>query len=301
VAKSPFSKTLTVGELLQEGERLLAESSESARLDSEVLLCFVIGVSRSRLLISLRDPCSEAHQTEFLKVLKRRHAGEPVAYILGEREFWGLPFMVNKAVLIPRPESELIVEEALRFLKGRSSVKLLDLGTGSGCLAVAIAHELRTQGVSDLRCDAVDKSVEALQIAKQNVDRHGLSQHLRCIESNWCSNSEALSPPYDCIVANPPYIDPHEKTPVELSFEPASALFSPAAGLFDTEIILRDATALLKPNGVLLCEVGAGKRALLEALLKPYEESFVVSLVGDKSAADRFCVVKLIRRSSALQ
>jgi release factor glutamine methyltransferase len=296
VAKSPFSKTHTVGELLQEGERLLAESSESARLDSEVLLSFVLQVSRSGLLISLRDQCSEPQASEFLNLLKRRRAGEPIAYIVGEREFWGLSFAVNRAVLVPRPESELIVEEALQFLKGRSSVRLLDLGTGSGCLAVAIVHELLRRGVRDVRCDAVDRSVEALQIAKENVQRHTLSQHITCIESDWCSNKEALSPPYDCIVANPPYIDPHEKTPIELSFEPSSALFSPDAGLRDTEVILREATALLAPHGVLLCEVGAGKRKLLEPFLKPYQDKFTVSLVGDDSEADRFCVIRLQAR-----
>jgi release factor glutamine methyltransferase len=293
VAKSPSSKALTVGELLQEGERLLAKCSESARLDSEVLLGFVLQVSRSGLLISLRDQCAQSRATEFQNLIKRRSAGEPVAYIVGEREFWGLSFKVTPVVLIPRPESELIVEQAVTFLAGLKTARLLDLGTGSGSLAISIVHELQKRGTQEVRCEAVDRSAEALHIAHENVRRHNLEQFITCVESDWCSNQAALHPPYDCIVANPPYIDPLEKTPIELSFEPHGALFSADSGLRDTALILKQATALVKPGGLLLIEVGAGKKGMLPALVEPYTERFSVSFIGDDSEADRFCVISL--------
>jgi release factor glutamine methyltransferase len=288
-----FTSASTVGELLRAGEEALSDSSSSARLDSEVLLGAILKLSRSGLLCALREPCTAEVAIEFSRLVERRHTGEPVAYITGEREFWGLSFKVTPAVLIPRPESELIVEQAVAFLAGRRTVRLLDLGTGSGALAISIVHELQKRGVRDVLCEAVDRSVEALCVAHENVRRHGLEQLITCVESDWCSNQAALRPPYDCIVANPPYIDPLEKTPVELSFEPHGALFSADSGLRDTAVILGQATNLVKPGGLLLIEVGAGKRGMLPALVNPYKENFSVSFIGDDSEADRFCVIRL--------
>jgi release factor glutamine methyltransferase len=302
VVKLPSNNLRTIGELLKEGEtRLSPSSSSSPRLDSEVLLAHVLGASRSTLLVRLRDVSEESVATRFVSLIERRLRGEPVAYIVGEREFFGLPFVVSPAVLVPRPETELVVEEAAKFLAGRTSIRILDLGTGSGCIAISIVHELLRRGHKDISCDAVDVSPQALQVATQNARSLGVEGHIRFLESDWCANRELLSPPYDCIVTNPPYIDPDEKTPIELSFEPHGALFSKGKGLSDVSRILQEALPLLGPDGRLLCEVGAGKRELLQAVVEPYRTGFDVLFLGDLSEADRFCVVALIKQEARRQ
>ncbi len=294
--KSQFSNSKTIGDLLQEGQQHLANTSTSARLDSEVLLAHVLNTSRSGLLVRLRDISDAGVSERFALLIERRAKGEPVAYIVGEREFYGLSFEVNPSVLVPRPETELLVEEALKFLAGRSSPRVLDLGTGSGCIALSIVHELVRQGIRDVVCDAIDISPEALKVARRNAQRLGVVGQVSFVESDWCANRLQLSASYDCIVANPPYIDADEETPVELSYEPQGALFSSEQGLSDTRRILDQAVPLLAPGGLLLCEVGASKRGLLQELLASYRENCEVSCLGDSSEADRFCVVMLRKR-----
>jgi len=296
VVKSQFNNSKTIGALLQEGEQRLADTSTSARLDSEVLLAQVLNTSRSGLLVRLRDMSDDGVSDRFALLVERRAKGEPIAYIIGEREFYGLSFEVTPAVLVPRPETELLVEEAVKFLAGRSSRCVLDLGTGSGCVAISIVHELVRRGVRNVLCDAVDISPEALKVARRNAQRLGVAGQVSFIESDWCTNRSQLSASYDCIVANPPYIDTDEETPVELSYEPQGALFSSEQGLGDTRKILDQAVPLLAPGGLLLCEVGAGKRELLKELLASYRERCDVSYLGDTSEGDRFCVVMLRKR-----
>jgi release factor glutamine methyltransferase len=296
VVKLPSNNLRTIGELLKEGETRLSLSSSSPRLDSEVLLAHVLGASRSTLLVRLRDISEESVVARFELLIERRLRGEPVAYIVGEREFFGLSFVVSPDVLVPRPETELVVEEAVKFLEGRASIRILDLGTGSGCIAISIVHELLRRGSQAISCDAVDVSPQALQVAKQNASSLGVEGYIRFMESDWCANRELLSSRYDCIVTNPPYIDPDEQTPVELSFEPAGALFSADKGLSDVRRILQEAVPLLAPGGRLLCEVGAGKRELLQGVLEPYQQGIDVSYLGDRTEADRFCVIAMTKQ-----
>lgn len=285
---------MLLGELLRHGEGLLKETSSSARLDSEVLLAHVLGTSRTQLLIALRDTCSAGVAELFLHYVSRRVTGEPVAYITGNKEFWGLSFSVSPAVLVPRPESELIVERALSILEGIAAPRILDLGTGSGCLVVAIAKQLSERGIQEFHCEAVDRSLEALAVARSNAEQHGVGNYISWVESDWCSNHAALSPPYDIVVANPPYVDPLEDTPRELSFEPPEALFSEDHGLRDVKIIISSSLKLLSPRGVLLVEVGAGKRTALASLLDASGSSY--RFLGDDSITDTFTVVE-VRRS----
>jgi len=297
VVKSQFNNPKTIGELLKEGEGSLSRTSMSPRLDSEVLLAHALGTSRSGLLARLRDVSDDDSAARFFAFVDRRSRGEPVAYITGEREFYGLSFAVSPAVLVPRPETELIVDEAVKFLTKREQAHLLDLGTGSGCIGISIVRELVRRGCKDVLCDAVDSSPEALHVARQNAQRLGVEKRLSFVQSDWCANRSQLSPLYDCIVANPPYIDHDEKTPVELSYEPQGALFSAENGLSDARRILREAVPLLAPGGLLLCEVGAGKRMLLQHLVEPHRECCEITYLGDASVADRFCVVALTKRS----
>ncbi|MFN5064076.1 MAG: peptide chain release factor N(5)-glutamine methyltransferase [Pseudomonadota bacterium] len=285
--------TATVLQVLRAGEEELSKSSSSSRIDSEVLLRHVLNVSQSGLIIAFPEPCPVEAQARFSELIARRKKGEPIAYILGEREFWGLPFRVNPDVLVPRPESELLVEETLKRCKQHKSVNLLDMGTGSGCIAIAIVKGLLERGCSDVTCDALDISAAALAVARGNSERHGVSVNIRFIHGSWSGDLAKLRPPYDCIVANPPYIDCSEKTPVELSYEPRSALYSDGHGLADTGEILRSGLPLLKPGGVLLCEVGAGKGPWIEKLMEGYRGNYKIDYLGDSSEQDRFRVVRV--------
>jgi len=298
VVKQPFnneSSQQTVHEVLRAGEQALKDTSASPRLDSEVLLRHILGLTQSGLIIAFPEPCPVEATERFHTLVARRVSGEPIAYILGEREFFGLSFRVTPDVLVPRPETEIIVEHAVKELRDRETAHILDLGTGSGCIAIACVKELQRSGCQRVSCDAVDCSAAALVVAKENAQRHRVAEAVRFVEGSWCREVSALRPPYDCIVANPPYIDPREPTPIELSYEPRSALFSAEDGLADTAEIMRSALPLLLPAGVLLCEVGAGKAASIEALMAPYRADFDVTYLGDLSEQDRFRVVRVTR------
>lgn len=282
----------TVGELLRDAELRLAVTSPSARLDSEVLLAFALGVSRTSVLTSLRERCSEEAAGVFATYVGRRSAGEPVAYITGEREFWGLSFIVTPDVLVPRPETELVVEEALRALRATSAPRVLDLGTGSGCIGISIAHELASRGARDFLCTLVDISPEALAIAKQNVARHGVADRVDLVRSSWLDNEAELQPPYDLIVANPPYVSRSEKVSPELAHEPQGALYSEDDGLRDTKIIIESARRFLTSGGTILIEVGAGKRSLLQQYASEMSALVTIEFLGDNSPDDRFTVLR---------
>jgi release factor glutamine methyltransferase len=286
--------TPTVGELLRDAEIRLATTSSSARLDSEVLLAHALGVSRTSVLVSLRDPCPIDKAAVFQGYVHRRVAGEPVAYITGEREFWGLSFIVSPDVLVPRPETELLVEEALRALRHVEAPRVLDMGTGSGCIGISIAHELRKRGIRDYHCALLDQSPQALAMAKRNAIRHGVDQQINFVESSWFENTSALRPPYDVIVSNPPYVSREEHVPRELAYEPQDALYSDDDGLRDTKTILAAAKSFLKANGTLLIEVGASKRERLERYVREGACPATIEYIGDDSPEDRFTVLRCV-------
>jgi release factor glutamine methyltransferase len=280
VVKQPFSShhpERTVLQVLRDGEAALGQTSSSPRLDSEVLLRHVLNVSQSGLIVAFPEPCPADAQVQFSEVLERRKRGEPIAYIVGEREFWGLSFHVTPDVLVPRPETELLIEEVAKDCGRRQSVHVLDLGTGSGCIAIALVKELLLRGCAQISCD--------------------VGAHICFVQGSWCRDTTQLRPPYDYIVANPPYIDSLEKTPIELTYEPPSALYSNAHGLADAAEILCSGLPLLKPGGVLLCEVGAGKGPFIEGVMGQYRGDYKVEYMGDSSELDRFRVVKVARIS----
>lgn len=282
----------SVGEALRDGEKALGATSTSARLDAELLLSRALALSRTQLLSRLRDDCPTDFLHVYRALIERRRAGEPVAYIVGEREFFGRRFMVTPSVLIPRPESELLVEEALRVVAGKTRVSFLDLGTGSGCLAATLVLELARRGVA-AQGVAVDISADALVVAQSNAQALGAVERISFVETSWLSQPERLSPPFDIIVANPPYVDPSEPLPPELAFEPRGALYSEDSGLRDAREILRTAPPLLAAGGVLLLEVGAGKREPLSRCPEIVALGANASLLGDDSHQDRFTVVKV--------
>lgn len=246
---------LTLRQCLQE-----AQSQGLDRLDAQMLLLHALGRdpnARSWLVAHDGDLLSDEMARNFRLYMQRRQAGEPVAYITGYKEFFGLNLIVDARVLVPRPDTETLVQWALDTLAGRSDAKAIDLGTGSGAIALALKHTLPT-----LEMHAVDFSEAALQVARANAQR--LQLEVAFIQSNWLEQTHG---PFDLIVSNPPYIEANDRHLAALSFEPPQALASGADGLADIRTITTQATHHLKSGGWLLLEHGYNQSTAVRALL----------------------------------
>ena len=241
---------ITIAAALREAATALAAASDTARLDADLLMAHALGVSRSDLLLRHLD---DAVPAGFAPLLARRLAQEPVAYILGEQEFFGLSFTVSHDVLIPRADSETLVEAALQSRPEARNV--LDCGTGSGCLLLSVLHEIpQTRGVG------IDRSPAALAIARANAESLGLATRARLVLADWqqAGWADGLGGPFDLILANPPYVeDTADLSPSVRDHEPAGALFSGPEGLDDYRVLIPQLPALLAPNGVALVEIGS--------------------------------------------
>lgn len=236
--------------LLDRAAQELAPVSNTPLLDAEVLLAHCLDKPRS-FLRAWPEHRPTKHQFHiFLELVAQRRKGQPIAYLVGKREFWSREFEVTPAVLIPRPDSELLIELALARLPVNSQAKIVDLGTGSGILAITLAAERRLTDVM-----AADLSEAALQVAKHNADRLGVA-NVRFVHSNWFDGFKDNA--FELIVSNPPYIaanDPHLRQG-DLRFEPSSALVSDNQGLADIERIASEARRRLKIDGQILVEHG---------------------------------------------
>lgn len=267
--------------------------SESARIEVQMLLQRVLKVARAYLYAHPERVLTGAEQGDYQALLQRRLKGEPIAYILGEREFFGLNFRVTSSTLIPRPDTELLVELALERLPsagttgsstkpagGQGRGRVLDMGTGSGAIALAIAHQR-----ADAEIWACDASSAALAVAHENARRLAVA-NVRFVESNWFSALNGQR--FDIIVSNPPYIaaaDPHLKRG-DVRFEPLSALASGADGLDDIRHIVAQAGTHLEAGGWLLLEHGYDQAAQVRELLRQSGFSGVFS-ARDLSGIER--------------
>jgi release factor glutamine methyltransferase len=257
----------TIGRLLTwTTDFLKRRGSESPRLDAEVMLAHVLDWQRVQLYTHFTDELAEAPRGRFRDLVRRRAEGAPVAYLVGRKEFYSLTFEVSPAVLIPRPESEFVVVEFLALTKDRESTRAVDVGTGSGCLAVAAAH--RNPGV---RFVAIDISDAALAVARKNAARHGVAERIDF------RPGDRLDPvrddgPFDVIVSNPPYIPTAEIPQLERGvrdYEPHIALDGGPDGLDVVRGLVEQSIPLLRPGGHLILEIGTAQeqpvRALIEA------------------------------------
>ncbi len=228
---------------------------EEAALDAEVIARHVLDCDRATLLTRARDPLPSAFDRLFEDLVQRRLAREPIAYITGHKEFWGLEFEVTPAVLIPRPETELIIEEALATAPARDTVgQIIDVGTGSGCLAIALAIEFASAHVA-----ATDSSAAALAVAQRNCSRHSVTSRVSLIHTNLV---DGISKSADLIVSNPPYVpeaDAPHLQPEVVRYEPSSALFAGDDGLEVIRRLLGAAPDRLADGGRLIVEFGLGQ------------------------------------------
>ncbi|HWK75961.1 MAG TPA: peptide chain release factor N(5)-glutamine methyltransferase [Povalibacter sp.] len=250
----------TVSDALHTATLLLSRSSPSARLDAELLLEYVTGLSRTSFRAAPERELPTHAGWSFQQLVKRRLKGEPVAYIRGQQEFWSLLFEVTPAVLIPRPETELVVERALEHLDKNTAARIADLGTGSGAIALAIASERPAA-----RIVASDVSKDALAVAMRNV-AHLQVANVTLSQSSWFA---ALQGPFDLIVSNPPYIavDDPDLAPEVRRHEPTAALISGRNGLEAIEHIAGAAPQYLASGGWLVLEHGWKQAGAVRDLL----------------------------------
>ncbi len=245
----------TVGELLGWTEQFFADKGvESPRLEAQILLAHALGCERIHLYTRFEEPAPEDARTKFRELVRRRAEGCPVAYLVGRKEFYRLPFEVTPDVLIPRPATESLVLTALELAKPLPAPHVLDIGTGSGCIAVSIAHQHRGASVV-----AVDVSDEALAVARRNAERHGVTDRVTFHTSDLFA-ALADSPPFDLILSNPPYIpaaDLEQLAPEVRNHEPRQALDGGPNGLAVFDRLVAAAPAHLNPGGWLLVEIGA--------------------------------------------
>jgi release factor glutamine methyltransferase len=240
-------------------------SNPSPRLDAELLLTNVLGVDRVRLVIESERRLNDAELARYRALIVRRRLGEPIAYILGRREFYGLPFAVDRRALVPRPDTETLVEVALERTRGRSMYgRALDLCTGSGCVAVAFARARPTW-----RITASDVSPEAAGLARENALRHGVAFAMRVVEGDLFAPLDGER--YELITANPPYVpsaELAELAPDIRNFEPRLALDGGSDGLDVVRAVVARAASHLEPGGVLAIEVGHDQAARASELFE---------------------------------
>ena len=247
----------------------LTESSDSAELDVELLLCHILEKDRTFLFIHRDYQLTEIHQSRFEQLLQRRLQGEPIAHLTGSRGFWTLDLDVNPTTLIPRPDTECLVEKALELIP-HSVARVLDLGTGTGAIALALASECPAWQLV-----AVDRVSEAAALAEQNRQRLGLN-NVAVVQGSWFEPVEGL---FEMIVSNPPYIDPLDPhlEQGDLRFEPMSALVAADNGLADIRQIATQAREFLVTGGKLLFEHGYDQAAAVQALLAELDYTGIAS------------------------
>lgn len=283
----------TVASVLSEAEAVLStQTIDTARLDAEVLLGSVLGVDRAGVFSRLAQPLSPSQCNEFWRLIQRRAQHEPLQYITGFREFWSLEFLVTPAVLIPRPETELLVETTLHLVSLQNSLvrpkRILDVGTGSGCIAITLAKEL-----PQAELWAMDISPEALTVARENAQRHGVGDRVHFFQGDVFAPLSNDAPPFDVIVANPPYIASLALTmlqPEVSDWEPSAALDGGIDGLDFYRRLVKEGQSYLCSGGWLVLELGAGQFPDVQLLIQAQRNLTVETSVRDYAGHERVIV-----------
>ena len=274
---------LTLREVKSKTEKFFSEKGvPNGKLDTDLLLSHALKIKRLDLYLDLDRPISEKELNQMRDMVRRRAMREPLQYILGETVFFNCSLRVDKRALIPRPETEFLVEQILP--KAQGAERVLELGTGSGAIVLALVKA----GVS-AEITAIDLDPEALALAQSNADSLGLSEQITFLESDWLSNVPAEKQ-FDLIISNPPYLKPamYESAEPEVrEFEPKQALLSAEAGMADIKKIMQQSFSFLNPNGYLVFETGTDQHAKLskEAEQIGYQE---IRTTQDLNGYDRF-------------
>ncbi len=281
---------MTIHELVQGArDRFVTAgiSASLAALDAEVLARQVLGWDRARFLTDRNERATSMFLLNYEPLVARRERREPVSYILGTREFWGLPFEVGPDVLIPRHETELIVEEVLALTPRDARPVIVDVGTGSGCLAVALARE-----IPGARVIATDVSRNALTVARRNAERHQVADRIRFVETSFL---DGIDETIDVIVSNPPYVPSLSQpalTPEVRDYEPPVAVFGGEDGLDGLRSVLLGAALRLADGGILVMEFGCGQDDCVELLVQGVDGLDVVKIRGDLQEIPRTVVCR---------
>ena len=272
-----MAESKSIAAALARGTELLCGLGMPRR-DSELLLMQVLGCDRAYLLTHPETRLTPGQADTYEDWLARRARHEPLQYIIGEQEFFGLKLRVTPDVLIPRPETEHLVEAALALTDKTTAARIADVGTGSGAIAIALAHALPKAQIT-----AVDISTAALAVARENAERHGAAERIRFVQSDLLAAIAGES--FDLIASNPPYVAEGEVLePQVRDFEPASALFAGPEGLDAYRRLIPQADAALKPRGWLLMEIGHSQREVLMEMLADWQD---VSFVNDLQSISR--------------
>ena len=266
------------GAALEAARARLAATSKNPRRDAGLLLAHVLGCDQTALLTHPERLLSTAEWQQFDRLVERRLISEPMQYLTGEQEFFGLSFEVSPAVLIPRPETEHLVEAVLERFGREEEIRIIDVGTGSGAIAVSLAHAMPRSRVT-----AVELLPAALDVARRNAERHGVIDRLILLPSDLLAEVDGTD--FDAVVANPPYIATAEVLePQVAKYEPHSALYAGPTGLEVYERLIPQATRVLKPGGWLMVEIGYGQSSALRNLMHGWTG---VTLVNDLQGIPR--------------
>ncbi len=271
--------------ILEQATKILTSYNiTQAKTDAEVLLCDVLNITRNKLVTLRKETLNKEQYKKYQQYINRRITREPVSYILGNTEFMGLPFKVDNNVLVPRQETELIVEQANEFIKQNNMSTVLDLCTGSGCIAVSVAKYNPNISVT-----AVDISSKALSVAKENSTINNVNNQIKFIESNMFSN--IIDKKFDIIISNPPYVTANEYKSLEkeIFFEPKIAFLADTDGLEFYKIIAEKAKCFLNNKGMLLLELNANISSKIADLFKDF---VFIKIIKDYSGLDRILIVQ---------
>lgn len=274
--------------------RLTQSGIQNPRLDASLLLAHVLGITREQLILHTDREVTPQQAAKFEGFVTRREKSEPIAYIIGKKEFWSLDFAVSRDTLIPRPDSEILVEAALKRAENIAHARetplslidigILDIGTGTGCLLIAIMKSLpQTHGVG------VDISEAALRMAEMNSKTHGIGSCVQFKQSNWCDEVNGI---FDLIISNPPYIAEGDMAHLMkdvVAYEPITALVSGVDGMDSYRMISRQLQAKLAPGGYVLLEVGQGQASHVAAMLE--EQGLVMDEIRRDLAQIPRCVI----------
>lgn len=278
----------TIESLLKEGASRLKEAgSPSAYLDAQIILCHIAGLSKVDIIIDRDKSLGDEISERFFQLIEERRKGKPIQYITGHQEFMGLDFYVHENVLIPRPDTEILVEKVLELLKNRDKPVIGDVCTGTGAIAVSLAYY-----IPDAFVYASDISDDALECCKMNIDKHGLESRMKLLQGDLLEPlfKEGLEGKLDALVSNPPYISKNDMESLPISvrgFEPNLALYGGEEGLDFYTRILRSADGLLKKGGILAFEIGYDQGCAVRKLIEDSGRFKNIAIVKDLAGLDR--------------